>query len=358
MGLPSGATRMCKAEGMRGPMPDGSQIGRSAVRPALLTLPNVITFARLCAVPLSVWLVLEHRFAQASSCSSPPALSDAVDGWLARRNGGGNAVGALLDPVADKALLVTMYVTLAAVKVLPDWLAILVVFRDVVIVGGVVVLSLLGQAVLIRPLYVSKLNTALQIVLVAVSLLLAGFGLAAPVADDGADLARRGHHAGLRRGLCLGHGPPPMTDGNYRRSSATARGAPDLVRRAPRTDPRPGDARPAGRAGGRPAGGGLAGAAAVRLGPGAVRRRGRHRLCARPADHAADPARDSAAALAALLMILALLAGVLLFALLLYPLILQQIGLLLGRIPQYVQLLQRWASEVSPTCSRISAPTW
>ena len=103
-----------------------------------------------------------------------------MDGWLARRNGGGNALGALLDPVADKALLVTMYVTLAAVNVLPDWLAILVVFRDVVIVGGVVVLAVLGQPVLIRPLYVSKLNTALQIVLVAVALLLAGFGLAAP----------------------------------------------------------------------------------------------------------------------------------------------------------------------------------
>jgi cardiolipin synthase len=73
-----------------------------------------------------------------------------------------------------------MYVTLAAVKVLPDWLAILVVFRDAVIVGGVVVLSLLGQAVLMRPLYVSKLNTALQIVLVAVSLLMSGFGLDAP----------------------------------------------------------------------------------------------------------------------------------------------------------------------------------
>ena len=90
-------------------------------------------------------------------------------------------MGALLDPVADKALLVTMYVTLAAVNVLPDWLAILVVFRDVVIVGGVVVLSLLGQSVMIRPLYVSKLNTVFQIVLVAVTLLLSGFDLTAPV---------------------------------------------------------------------------------------------------------------------------------------------------------------------------------
>jgi cardiolipin synthase len=162
-------------------MPDGSQVGRGASA-TLLTLPNVITFARLCAVPLSVWLVLERQFVLAFFLFAAAGASDAVDGWLARRNGGGNSVGALLDPVADKALLVSIYVTLAAVKALPDWLAILVVFRDVVIVGGVVVLSLLGQAVLIRPLYVSKLNTALQIVLVALTLLLSGFGLAAPAA--------------------------------------------------------------------------------------------------------------------------------------------------------------------------------
>jgi len=77
--------------------------------------------------------------------------------------------------------LVSMYVTLAAVEALPDWLAILVVFRDVVIVGGVFVLSLLGQSVLIRPLYVSKLNTVFQIALVALTLLLTGFDLIAPV---------------------------------------------------------------------------------------------------------------------------------------------------------------------------------
>ncbi len=157
-------------------MPDGSQVGRSAST-MLLTLPNVITFGRLCLVPLSVWFVMEREFAQAFFLFLAAGLSDAVDGWLARRNGGGNAVGALLDPAADKALLVSMYVTLAAVKVLPDWLAILVVFRDIVIVGGVVVLFLLGQPVFIRPLYVSKLNTALQIVLVAMALLAAGFGL-------------------------------------------------------------------------------------------------------------------------------------------------------------------------------------
>ncbi|HET7880354.1 MAG TPA: CDP-alcohol phosphatidyltransferase family protein [Acetobacteraceae bacterium] len=161
-------------------MPDGSQVGRSTSN-VLLTLPNVVTFGRLCAVPLSVWLVMEHRFAQAFFLFLAAGLSDAVDGWLARRNGGGNTVGALLDPLADKTLLVSMYVTLAAVKVVPDWLAILVVFREVLIVGGIAVLSLLGQSIVIRPLYVSKLNTALQIVLVTVALFVSGFGLSAPI---------------------------------------------------------------------------------------------------------------------------------------------------------------------------------
>ncbi len=163
-------------------MPDGTQLGRPTT--TLLTLPNVITFARLCAVPLAVWLVVEHWLAEAFYLFVAAGASDAVDGWLARRNGSSNTVGALLDPVADKSLLVTMYVTLAAVNELPAWLAILVVFRDVVIVGGVLVLSVLGQPVLIRPLYISKLNTALQIILVAWTLFQAGFGFARPLASE------------------------------------------------------------------------------------------------------------------------------------------------------------------------------
>lgn len=142
----------------------------------MFNAPNLITFGRLCAVPLAFWLVLEHRLDLAFFLFVLAGLSDAIDGWLARRYGG-NAIGALMDPVADKALLVTMYVTLASVGELPDWLAILVVFRDLLIVGGVIVLGVLGQPVTIRPIYVSKLNTALQIVLVAATLFAAGFGM-------------------------------------------------------------------------------------------------------------------------------------------------------------------------------------
>jgi cardiolipin synthase (CMP-forming) len=160
-------------------MPDGSHVARKAggrlVNPA-----NIVSFARLCAVPLGFWLVVEHRLDLAFWLFVAAGLSDAFDGWLARRYGG-NAIGAALDPIADKALLVTMYIALAAIGVLPDWLTILVVFRDLLIVGGIAVLAVLGHAVAIRPLYVSKVNTVLQIMLVGVALLERGLGVGSPM---------------------------------------------------------------------------------------------------------------------------------------------------------------------------------
>jgi len=159
-------------------MPDGTDVVQKAAS-GVINPPNIVTFARLCAVPLACWLVLERRMAEAFWLFVAAGLSDALDGWLARRYGG-NSVGAVLDPVADKALLVTMYVTLAVAGVLPNWLTILVVFRDVLIVGGIVVLSVLGNAVAIRPLYISKANTALQILLIGVALE-SGLGIGSPV---------------------------------------------------------------------------------------------------------------------------------------------------------------------------------
>ncbi len=147
----------------------------------LFTLPNLITLGRLFAVPAAVWLMLQHRLDVAFLVFVGAGISDAVDGWLARVRNARSALGALLDPVADKALLVSVYVTLAAIGVLPDWLAILVVFRDVLIVGGLLLLWVLGVPTRIRPLLVSKANTFAQITLAALALLLAGFDLSAPV---------------------------------------------------------------------------------------------------------------------------------------------------------------------------------
>jgi cardiolipin synthase len=143
---------------------------------SLLTLPNVISFARLCAVPVAIYLVLWREWGFAFGLFAAAGISDAVDGWLARRQGG-SALGAALDPLADKTLMVGMYVTLAAIGALPSWIAILIVFRDVVIVGGVLLLWMYGHGAAIKPIYISKLNTALQIGLVGLVLGLNAAGL-------------------------------------------------------------------------------------------------------------------------------------------------------------------------------------
>jgi len=151
-----------------------------------LTIPNAITLARLCAVPLAVWLMLQHRFQAAFWLFVAAGISDAIDGFLARRMGTHSALGATLDPVADKALLVSVYVTLGLMGELPDWLVILVVFRDLMIIGGVLVLYVLGAAPAMAPLYVSKLNTAAQIVLAALALGTRGFRVQVPMMMDAA----------------------------------------------------------------------------------------------------------------------------------------------------------------------------
>lgn len=143
----------------------------------MITLPNLITLARLFAVPLAVWLIIQGEMALAFWLFVAAGVSDAVDGFIAKRFGARSHVGAVLDPVADKALLVSVYVSLGATGFLPSWLVILVVFRDILIVGGVLTLYVLGQEPAIRPLFVSKANTALQIVLAAAVLLHAGYGV-------------------------------------------------------------------------------------------------------------------------------------------------------------------------------------
>lgn len=157
----------------------GGSLAEAPPGPVLLTLPNLITMARLCAVPFTVWLMLHGRLDIAFWMFVAAGVSDGVDGWLARVRNARSALGAILDPMADKLLLVCVYVTLAAIGVLPDWLALLVVFRDLVIVGGVLALWMLGEPPAIRPMMLSKANTALQLALAAVALLLAGFGLRA-----------------------------------------------------------------------------------------------------------------------------------------------------------------------------------
>lgn len=142
-----------------------------------MNLPNLITLGRLLCVPLAVWLVLANQLAAAFWLFVAAGLSDAIDGFIAKRFDQRSRLGALLDPLADKALLVSMYVTLGIDGDLPNWLVILVVFRDVLIIGGFLLVSALAQSMRWEPLAVSKLNTALQIGLIALVLARLGLGM-------------------------------------------------------------------------------------------------------------------------------------------------------------------------------------
>ena len=146
-------------------------------------LPNLISLARLLAVPATVWLILTDRYNSAFWLFVAAGVSDALDGYLARRLDIGSEVGAYLDPLADKALLTSVYVGLGYVGHMPAWLVILVVFRDVLIIGGAMLYHLLTQRLTMQPLFVSKVNTAVQIMLAALVLAQLGFGLDSHGAD-------------------------------------------------------------------------------------------------------------------------------------------------------------------------------
>ena len=143
------------------------------MRPAAVLLPylpNLISLARLLAVPLAVWLILIDRFTSAFFLFVAAGVSDALDGYLARRFATRTELGGYLDPLADKALLTSVYVSLGYAHHMPIWLVILVVFRDVLIIGGAVLYQTMTQRLRMQPLLVSKVNTAAQIALAALVL--------------------------------------------------------------------------------------------------------------------------------------------------------------------------------------------
>lgn len=141
-----------------------------------LNLPNLITLGRLFLVPLTVWLILNGRYGTAFWALIAAGLSDALDGYIAKRFQWQTRLGALLDPIADKSLLVSLYITLGIAGQLPNWLVILVVFRDAMIIGGFVLIQAIAAQPRFDPLYISKINTLLQIALVG--FVLARLGLA------------------------------------------------------------------------------------------------------------------------------------------------------------------------------------
>jgi cardiolipin synthase len=137
-------------------------------------IPNIISFVRLLAVMPVVYLLLEQQFGWALALFAAAGLSDGLDGLLAKRYGWQSRLGGILDPLADKALLVACFLVLGALGRIPVWLVVAVITRDLVIVGGATLYNFRVEELEAAPILASKLNTLVQILLLVLVIADAG----------------------------------------------------------------------------------------------------------------------------------------------------------------------------------------
>jgi cardiolipin synthase len=150
-----------------------------------LNLPNLITTARILAIPLMVWAIAADQLMFAFVLFLLAGVTDAIDGFLAKHFGMASELGAYLDPLADKALIVSIYVTLGITEAVPRWIVILVVSRDIMIVAAIMLSWVVGKPIAIRPVMVSKLNTVAQILFAGLVLGVMAYDLEIPMVVGG-----------------------------------------------------------------------------------------------------------------------------------------------------------------------------
>jgi cardiolipin synthase len=141
-----------------------------------MTIPNIISLTRLLLTPVIGVFILRHQYVWAFWLCVFAGISDILDGLLARVLQHQSTLGRYLDPLADKVLLMCLYIALGWVGIIPSWLIIAVVFRDFLILGGALLTFIFNLRFDMRPLWMSKINTFFQIFLVAFVLLEAMMG--------------------------------------------------------------------------------------------------------------------------------------------------------------------------------------
>ena len=135
-----------------------------------MNIPNFITIARILLVPVIIWLLISDEFKLAFLVFVIASATDAIDGALARATHTQSEVGAYLDPLADKLLLVSTFTALGITKEIPTWLVITVISRDVLIIGGLMLAWFMDKPVKVHPLWVSKVTTVSQLFFVGLVL--------------------------------------------------------------------------------------------------------------------------------------------------------------------------------------------
>ena len=128
-----------------------------------MSVPNILTLLRILLIPLFVILIINKSFGWALIIFAIAGITDGVDGLIARITRQRTELGAYLDPIADKLLLSAGFVTLAIIEIIPSWLAVIVITRDVIILLGILVMILTNYSPKIQPSLISKVTTSLQI---------------------------------------------------------------------------------------------------------------------------------------------------------------------------------------------------
>jgi cardiolipin synthase len=136
-----------------------------------ISIPNIVTLARILLTPLFVILLIKHMLWLALMVFALAGISDALDGFIARYFNQRTVLGAYLDPTADKLLLNSAYICLAVLGIIPSWLTVIVITRDVIIILGIAILALTEKKYEVKPSLVSKFTTAAQLVTVFWTLL-------------------------------------------------------------------------------------------------------------------------------------------------------------------------------------------
>ena len=136
-----------------------------------MNLPNILTLIRILLIPLFVILIINKSFGWALVIFAIAGITDGIDGLIARITRQRTELGAYLDPIADKLLLSSAFITLAIIELLPSWLAVIVITRDVIISLGVLVMILTDNRPKMQPSFVSKVTTAFQIATILLMLM-------------------------------------------------------------------------------------------------------------------------------------------------------------------------------------------
>jgi len=135
-----------------------------------MNVPNTLTILRILSIPVFVIFLLYDRFFIALLVFIGAGITDGLDGLIARVFHQRTIIGAYLDPIADKLMILTSFIVLAILGVIPSWLTVIVIARDVIILLGVLVLQLTAHKVEIKPIFMGKASTVMQLVTVAWSL--------------------------------------------------------------------------------------------------------------------------------------------------------------------------------------------